>query len=110
MITKVGPAQVPALKPLNAEAKKQPVSFGAEPNPPASESNSKLKKGTILAVAAIVLAIPVALTKMPVSKFKPLANLQEKLIEVMKKIKVKPFLDKVMGRTAAANTGINVVR
>jgi hypothetical protein len=108
VITKISLSQPVIKKPEKVNLNQQNVSFGAK-DAEGKKNGSGVKKAAILAAAAVVLAVPIILAKAPVGKIKVLGNLQTKLKTFLQQT-VKPFLDKVMGKTVSADAGINVIR
>lgn len=86
----------------------EPKKAVEEPKTPAAKL-STLKKACILTAAAVLLAVPIFLCKLPVSKVAPLKNMQDKLIGYLKNT-VKPALDNVMGRVTPGNQGLSIIR
>ncbi|MEW5821235.1 MAG: hypothetical protein AB1782_13665 [Cyanobacteriota bacterium] len=108
MITNISLSQPKVKKPEKVNTNNQNLSFGANKSE-ATQKKSSAKKGAIIVAAAALLALPILLAKAPVGKFKSLAALQDKLKIVLQE-KVKPLLDKLMGKATSANAGLNVVR
>lgn len=101
-----------AQQPVAKVKAQQPITFTSskEKEEVATvEKKSSLKKAFILGAAAILLAVPIVLCKIPVSKIKSLQGVQDKLINFMKNT-VKPTLDKLVGRVTMGNQGLNVIR
>lgn len=99
-------------QPVTKVKVQQPITFtSSNEKEDVSSANKKssLKTAFILGAAAVLLAIPIVLCKVPVGKMKSLQGLQDKLIDIMKNV-VKPALDKLVGRVTPGNQGLSVIR
>jgi len=110
----IGSINLQSMNPVKPAIKKdvtqESVSFCARTGPENSGDTKKtMKNVAIVATAAAVLALPILFTRINVSRFKGLSNLQAS-VKIFLQQKAKPIIDKLVGPKVSPDAGLNVIR